>query len=63
MYAGTEHKMLVPTESTGNLAAAINREYEKNVTWAAKHEECWAHDVFYPTAFWSCQPTLVLLAS
>ena len=63
MYAGTEHKMLVATDSTGNLAAAINRAYELNVKYAADHPECWAHDVFYPTAFWSCQPTLVLLAS
>ena len=63
MYTGAEHKMLVPAASQGNLAAAINREYELKVKWAAKHEECWAHDVFYPTAFWSCQPTLVLLAS
>ena len=63
MYTGAEHNMLVPAASKGNLNAAINREYERMTKWAADHDGCWAHEFFHRTAFWSCQPTLVLLAS
>ena len=63
MYTGAEHNMLVPAASKRNLEAEINREYERMTKYAADHPECWAHEVFCPNAFWSCQPTLVLLAS
>jgi hypothetical protein len=63
MYTGAEDNMLVPTASNLTLAAAINREYERMTKYAADHEGCWARSVFHRTAFWSCQPTLVLLAS
>ncbi len=63
MYTGAEHTMLGPAASPGNFDAAINREYEKKVKWAAENPESWAHKVFWRNAFWSGQPTLVLLAS
>jgi hypothetical protein len=63
MYTGAKHNMLVPVASRGNLHTAITLEYERVTKWAADHEECWAHKFFHWTAFWSCQPTLILLAS
>ena len=60
MYTGaTPLPVLVPSASIRNLHAALNREYELMMRWAAINPDCWAHKFFHEQLFWSCQPTLV----
>ena len=61
MYTGETTFVLSATK--GNLNSEIIAAYQRNMAWAANNLKCWAHKVFHETVFWSCQPTLVLLAS